>query len=97
MANREVFGKSKDVELELAYLLENIRDGKTGFFEVENVLLVAPPSVGEVWLYGEKIEKIKLPTSGIFKIKINPERKTKLKVSGKEWTGAGKEMIYFDI
>ncbi|MBI4099922.1 hypothetical protein HY440_02845 [Candidatus Microgenomates bacterium] len=81
------------------------------FWERGDYLIVAPTGVaapGELWIYGEKVEKKDLPARAVTTIEIDPKRQTKIKlrlqkdfrVNGKnnfEWSGTGKTKVVFDM
>ncbi len=106
LGNREIFGPAKNPddhhkELERAFELELIRNGKFGIFELEDILLVAPQASGEAWLYGEKVEKIDLPSGRVITKILQWDKpfRIKIKIKGKpdlEWSGEKKEKIIFD-
>lgn len=97
LANREVFGPSKEKDLEEALKFELAENGQQGFFKVDETLLVAFKTAREAWIYGEKVEKINLPKDGLLKKVVDPKKKLKIKVAGKEWIGDGIGRILFDL
>ncbi len=102
LANREIFGPTKD-ELEKAYQTEiNLSGATSGEFIVnDKTLFFSWTEPGEAWIYGEKVEKIKVPGSEITTKMVNPGHALKIKANfknlHKEWVGSEIEKIIFDI
>ncbi len=109
LTRRDNLGKTPDEEASLEILLNGYEF--SGLLEKRGVLVVAPvgkAAFGEAWLYGEKVEKLKLVGGEIMKVPMNKSGTIKLKVSfqkdfrinGKnsfEWTGSGIKKIVFDL
>lgn len=87
VANREIFGETKDRELEDAFAIEN-------GLEVDDLLLLKVEGK-TVEIFMEK-QKKKIIKAGEFFVSVPPEGEIKLKVRGKKeisWQGSGKKII----
>lgn len=87
VANREIFGATKDKELEDAFAVEN-------GLEVDALLLLKVEGK-TVEVFMEK-QKKKIINAGEFFAIVPPEGEIKLKVRGKKeisWQGSGKKII----